>query len=122
MGENIFDTNRLINFQKIGNKDIEGFTTIYNLIEFPRSLGYFTKLKVLYPSRRDYETALELSKSLFEIGKNIPAVDKLIASIAYNLKLTLISKDRHFDFIKEIWEDFQISQEYFLEKKKKDKK
>ena len=109
MGENLFDTTKLIDFQKSGKQDIEGYTTIYNLIEFPRSVGYFTKLKVLYPSIGDYETALELSKSLFEIGKNIPAMDKLIASIAHNSKLTVISNDKHFDFIKEIWDDFQIS-------------
>ena len=111
MGEVLFDTNRLIEFQKSKKKDIKGFTTIFNLLEFPRSIGFFTNIKVLYPSSRDYEKALELSKLLFEIGKPIPAMDKLIASICYNLNITLISKDKHFEFVQEVWDDFQLSKD-----------
>lgn len=115
MGENLFDTNRLIKFQKLNKRDVTGFTTIFNLIEFPRSIGFFKNLKVLYPSNLDYEKALELSQSLYRIGKPIPAMDKLIASISFNLKLTLISDDNHFRFIKEVWDDFQVKQESDLD-------
>ena len=110
MGENLFDTNRLIEFQKSSKKDIEGFTTIFNIIEFPKSLEYFKKLKIVYPSNQDYESAIILSQALYKIGKPIPPFDILIAAICYNSKLTFITSDKHYTLVKEIWNDFQFSQ------------
>jgi len=112
MGKNLFDTNRLIDFYKAKQKDIKGFTTILNIIEYPKSIDYFPNIKIIYPSLKDYETAISLSKELYAIGKNIPAIDILIASISYNLNLTIISQDKHFDYVKEVWDDFKLSQEY----------
>lgn len=57
---------------------------------------------------KDYETALALSKALFDIGKPIPAIDKLIATIAYNLNLTLVSDDKHYEYVKEVWDSFEL--------------
>jgi hypothetical protein len=108
MGANLFDTNSLIDLYKANENTIEGYTTIINLIEYPKAIDFFYKLNVLYPSGKDYETSLFLSKELYKIGKPIPATDILLASICYNTELTLISKDNHFEYVKEIWNDFQI--------------
>ncbi len=110
MGENLFDTNRLIAFQKSNRREIEGYTTIFNIIEFPKSLEYFKKLKIIYPSNQDYEYAIILSQALYKIGKPIPPYDIIIAAICYNLKLTLVTSDKHYSIVKEIWNDFQFSQ------------
>ena len=109
MGESLFDTNRLIDFQRSNQREIEGFTTIFNIIEFPKSLEFFKKLKVVYPSNQDYHSAIILSQALYKIGKPIPPFDILIAAICHNLKLTLITSDKHYSLVKEIWSDFQLS-------------
>ncbi len=109
MGENLFDTNRLIAFQKSSRREIEGYTTIFNIIEFPKSLEYFKKLKIIYPSNQDYESAIILSQALYKIGKPIPPYDIIIAAICHNLKLTLVTSDKHYSIVKEIWYDFQFS-------------
>ncbi|KKL68933.1 hypothetical protein LCGC14_2120030 [marine sediment metagenome] len=110
MGENLFDTNRLIAFQKSNISEIEGYTTIFNIIEFPKSLEYFKKLKIIYPSNQDYQYAIILSQALYKIGKPIPPYDIIIAAICYNLKLTLVTSDKHYSIVKEIWNDFHFSQ------------
>ena len=110
MGENLFDTNRLIDFQKSNRREIEGYTTIFNIIEFPKLLEYFNRLKIVYPSNQDYQSAIILSQALYKIGKPIPPFDILIAAICYNLKLNLVTSDKHYSFVKEIWSDFQFSQ------------
>ena len=110
MGESLFDTNRLIEFRKLNKKELEGYTTIFNIIEFPKLLEYFKNLKIIYPSNQDYESAIILSQALYKIGKPIPPFDILIAAICYNLKLTLITSDKHYSLVKEIWNDFQFSQ------------
>lgn len=112
MGENFFDTNWLIELYKLKQKDIEGYTSILNIIEYPKSLDFFTKLKIIFPSNKDYEGAINLAKNLYIIGNPIPSIDILIASICYSSKFTLISKDKHFESVKEVWNDFQVSQDY----------
>ena len=110
MGENLFDTNRLIELQKSDKREIEGYTTIFNIIEFPKSLEYFKRLKIVYPSNQDYELAIILSQALYKIGKPIPPFDILIAAICYNLKLILVTSDKHYSLVKKIWTDFKFSQ------------
>ena len=108
MGEKLFDTNKLIEMQRNNNKKVEGFTTIFNLIEFPNSLSYFENLKVLYPLMRDFDKALELSRLLYKLGKPIPAIDMLVASICYNEKLQFHTFDKHYSYVKEVWNDFNV--------------
>lgn len=112
MGENFFDTNWLMELYKSNQKNIKGITSILNVIEYPKSIEFFTNLELVFPSGIDYQQAVDLAKNLHKIGKPIPAVDILIASICYNSKFTLISRDKHFEIIKEIWNDFQISQDF----------
>ena len=106
MAENLYDTSKLIESYK-KNEAVRGYTTILNLIEFPKALEM--NLKVLYPSKSDCNEALKISVELQKLGKPIPAVDLLIAAIALNNSLTLITRDEHFTIIKQVRKDLNIS-------------
>ncbi len=95
----LYDTSKLIDVYKKGQQP-QGCTTILNLIEFPKVIEL--ELKVLYPSKTDYNTALKLSLELQSRGKPIPATDLIIASVAMNNNLKLVTKDKHFINIKEV--------------------
>ena len=105
MEKKLYDTSKLIECYKNGIP-IRGYTTILNLIEFPKALEL--DLVVIYPSKPDYELALKLSTELLRIGKPIPAIDAVIAAAALNRKLKLVTRDKHFMAIKEIREDFKL--------------
>ena len=105
MEKNLYDTSKLIDAYK--KKEMHrGYTTIFNLIEFPKALEL--DLKVLYPSKWDYNLALKISTELLKIGKPIPAVDAIISAIALNNGLRVITKDRHFLFVKDVRRDFDV--------------
>jgi len=106
MEKNLLDTSRLIDAYRRGEK-IEGYTTILNLIEFPKAVEM--KLRVLYPSRSDYDLALKISAKLSERGKGVPAVDLIMAAVAINNGLRILTRDRHFLFIKEAVEEVEVS-------------
>ena len=103
----LHDTSSLIENYKLNIKEIKAFTTILNVIEFPKALE-ISKLEVLYPTHSDYKLAIKLAVSLLKIGKPIPAVDIIIAAIALNNKLTLRTKDKHFLVIKDIKPEFKV--------------
>ena len=101
----LYDTNKLIESYK-SNKDIQGYTTIFNLIEFPKALEL--DLIVLYPSKSDYNLALKISTELLKIGKPVPAIDVIISAISINRGLKLVTKDKHFLFVKDVIKDFNV--------------
>jgi predicted nucleic acid-binding protein len=103
--KNLYDTSKLIDAYKRDEK-IQGYTTIFNLIEFPKALEL--NLIVLFPSKSDYNLALKISTELLKIGKPILAIDVLISAIAINNGLRVITKDRHFLFVKDVVEDFEV--------------
>jgi len=103
--ESLYDTNALIDAYR-EKETIEGYTTILNIIEFPKAMEL--KLRVLFPSKSDYHLALIISTELLKIGKPIPAVDSVIASVALNNKLKLVTKDKHFLMVKEVKKEFMI--------------
>ncbi len=105
MGEALYDTSALIEAYRQG-KVPKGCTTILNLVEFPKAMDF--NLKVLYPSKSDYNLALEISLELLKIGKPLPAVDVIIAAVALNNNLSLVTKDRHFDSIRDVRRDFKL--------------
>ena len=109
MGESLFDTNWLMHLYKEGKNKEKGNTTIINIIEYPKAIDYFTNIVIKYPSDNDFNTSIYLSKELLKIGKPLPSLDILIAAICYNLNFTLVTYDKHFNVIKEIWKDFQIN-------------
>lgn len=105
MEENLYDTNTLIDAYR-EQEIIDGCTTILNIIEFPKALEF--NLRVLFPSKSDYHLALVISTELLKAGKPIPAVDSVIAAVALNNKLKLVTKDRHFLLIKEVKKGFKV--------------
>ncbi len=105
MEESIYDTNKLIDAYR-ERETLDGYTTILNLIEFPKAIEF--DLRVLFPSRSDYELALIVSTELIKIGKPIPAVDSVIAAVALNNKLKLVTKDKHFLMVKEVRKSFKV--------------
>ncbi len=105
MEESLYDTNILIEAYR-ERETLDGYTTILNLIEFPKAMEL--NLRVLFPSRSDYQLALIISTELIKAGKPIPAVDLLIAAVALNNKLKLVTKDKHFLPIKEFKKDFKV--------------
>jgi len=79
MGAHLFDTNSLIDSYNANKDNIEGFTTIINIIEYPKAFDFFYKLNVLYPSGKDYNMSLFLSKELYKIGNPILTTDILLS-------------------------------------------
>ncbi|MDK2876323.1 MAG: hypothetical protein PWQ22_733 [Archaeoglobaceae archaeon] len=107
MGEDaiLYDTNEMIKAMKEGGK-LKGFTTILNLIEFPK--GIMLDLSVIVPSLKDYALALEMSQKMVETGSPIPAVDLIIAAVALNNDLTLKTADKHFIAIKKSYPSIKL--------------
>jgi len=103
--ENLYDTSTLIDVYR-EKEIIDGCTTILNIIEFPKALEL--NLRVLFPSKSDYHLALIISTELLKAGKPIPAVDSVIAQVALNNKMKLVTKDRHFLLVKEVKKEFRI--------------
>src|SRR4030067_2439799 len=99
MEEVVYDTNPLITFLKSGKRNVKGFTTILNIIEFPKALD-LKDLAVIYPTLDDYDESLKISAALLLKGMPLPAVDIMIASICIRRNLTLRTIDRHFTNIK----------------------
>jgi len=104
--KNLYDTSKLIEAYRTGEK-IKGCTTIFNLVEFPKALEL--DLTILYPSKSDYNLALRISTELLKIGKQIPAIDVVISAVAVNNGLKLVTKDRHFLWVKEVIEKFDVA-------------
>ena len=108
MEEVVYDTNELIAFLKEGKPDLKGFTTVFSLIEFPKSLD-FEQLTVIYPSLEDYEEGVEISSELLQRGKPMPAIDIMIAAMCIRRNLTLLTRDNNFTAIKSIKKDFKLT-------------
>lgn len=94
-------------FQKSGRYIINGFTTIFNIIEFPKALD-LKGLAVIYPTVDDCEESLELSVALLKRGTLIQAVDVMVAAICIRHNLTLISKDNDFTAVASARQDFKL--------------
>jgi len=107
MEESIFDTSELIELRKSGELQAEGYTTILNLIEFPKG-AEFEQLKVLYPTRDDYDSALIWSAKLLELGKPVPATDLIISAISTRTGLELVTRDAHFKTIRIVAKDLRL--------------
>jgi len=107
MEEVVYDTSALINLLRSGKRVAKGFTTIFNVIEFPKALD-FKELGVIYPTVEDYDEALKISASLLRKGKPLPAVDVLIASVCVRRGLVLVTADEHFVHVKSVRKEFKI--------------
>ena len=107
MEETFYDTSILMDLFKKGKTKLVGYTSIFNILEFPKAIR-FIGLKVIYPTRRDYDGALKYSLKLLKLGKPIPALDLLIASICFDRGLTLDTKDKHFLSIRNVEKGFKV--------------
>nr|MDO8044531.1 hypothetical protein [Candidatus Baldrarchaeota archaeon] len=107
MEEILYDTNILIDLLKQNTENIKGYTTALNIVEYPKILK-IKQLNIIYPTPRDYKTAITISKNLYKKGKPVPAIDIITAAIAVNRKLTLLTKNIHFKYIKEVEEKLQL--------------
>lgn len=105
MEKNLYDTNKLIDAYK-KTISLSGYTTIMNLVEFPKALEF--DLEVIYPSKKDYDLALIISTQLLKTGKPISAVDTVIAAPCLNNSLRIVTKDKHFLNVKEVRSDFEV--------------
>jgi predicted nucleic acid-binding protein len=107
MEEVVYDTNRLISLLKSGKHNAKGFTTILNILEFPKALD-LKELAVIYPTLDDYDESLKISAALLRKGTPLPAVDILIASICIRRNLTLCTMGSHFASVKSVRNNFKL--------------
>lgn len=107
MEEVVYDTNLLISLLKKGKLTAKGFTTIFNMIEFPKALD-LRELGVIYPTLDDYDESLKIATSLLMKGEPLPAIDVLIASICIRRGLRLQTRDKHFMSIKSVRQEFKL--------------
>jgi len=76
-------------------------------MEYPPSLTYVDK--ILYPTKEDYETAINWQIKLRKKGNPLPVIDLIIAAIGFNNGYEVVTMDRHFKYIQEIEKDLKIS-------------
>ncbi|HII73330.1 TPA: PIN domain nuclease [Sulfurisphaera tokodaii] len=79
-----------------------------NVIEYPPILNLRNKLLVVYPTKEDYELALKIMVKLRKIGKPVNVVDIILASIAINHNMIVVTNDRDFDLIKKVEDKLEI--------------
>ena len=105
----LHDTNSLIDKKKLGEqfKDGEDYTTIYSIIEYPKALG-LDNLTIVFPTKVAYEEAIKIAIDLLKNGTPVPAIDILIASIAIEKDIGLITNDKHFNYIKSVKPNLKI--------------
>lgn len=84
----------------------EGLVTVFTAVEHPDSERAVPRL--LFPSQTDYGTAMWLSDQLQQRGMSVGAIDILIASMALNRGLAVITKDRDFEKIQAVEKSLKI--------------
>lgn len=106
MEKALYDTNVLIEAVK-SRKKLKGYTTVLNVVEFPRALEL--GLTVITPSLEDYLLSIRISQAMVRKGTPVPAVDAVVAAVAINRELTLVTMDKHFEWIKEEFGELKLS-------------
>lgn len=84
----------------------EGLVTVFTAVEHPDSERAVPRL--LFPSQTDYGTAIWLSDQLQQRGMRVGAIDILIASMALNRGLPVITKDRDFEKIQSVEKSLKV--------------
>ena len=74
-----------------------GKTTIFGIIEYPPALEYCT---YFYPDTKDFDRSVEIAIKLRKIGKTVKSIDIIIATMALNRELRVVTKDSDFKRIK----------------------
>jgi len=107
MEESFYDTSVIIGAVREGVNELKGYTAILNMIEFPKAIE-LAGLKVIYPTSRDCDEALKTSIELLHLGRLIPAIDILTASMAILRDLTLVTKDERFHDLKTVRKELRL--------------
>ena len=63
---------------------------------------------MITPTLEDYLLAIKISQAMVKKGTPVPAVDALVAAVAINRDLKLVTKDRHFGWIKEEFGELKL--------------
>lgn len=103
----LYDTSVLIEHMRAGATKLDGFTTILNLIEFPKAVT-LKGLDIIVPGKEDYDKGFEMSILLLKAGTPIPAVDIVLAAVVVNRGLVIHTRDRHFEYVRKIDRKFQV--------------
>jgi hypothetical protein len=107
MEEVVYDTSQLIVLQKNAERNANGFTTILNIIEFPKALD-LKELAIIYPTLDDYDESVRICSALLRGGTPLPAVDIVIAAVCIRRNLALCTKDKHFTAISSVRPAFKL--------------
>ena len=99
MSHELLDTSVLIEGRR-------GLTTILNIVEYPPAVR---ECRVIYPTREEYLRAISIALKLRKKGKPLPAIDVIIAAVALKRGLTVITKDAHFEIVREVEPELQLS-------------
>ena len=97
----MYDSSVLMYYWRKNVRRLEGYTAILCVIEFPKTLK-IRGLRVIYPSSEDYDKALRIAVDLLHAGTPIGSSDIIIAAIALNKDLTLVTMDRDFEYVKSV--------------------
>jgi hypothetical protein len=103
----LYDTSVLIEHMRDGATKLDGFTTILNLIEFPKAVT-LKGLDIIIPGKEDYDKGFEMSILLLKVGTPIPAVDIVLAAVVVNRGFVLHTRDRHFEYVRKIDRAFRV--------------
>jgi tRNA(fMet)-specific endonuclease VapC len=96
-----------MSFQKSGRPIVKGFTTIFNIIEYPKGAA-FKELVIIYPTIEDYEESLNLATELLMKGTPLHAVDIMVAAMCIRRDLTLSTQDKDFANVKKVRSSFRF--------------
>jgi len=64
---------------------------------------------VLTPSLEDHLLSIKISQAMVRRRTPVPVVDTVVVAVAVNRELTLVTRDRHFEWIKEEFEGLKLS-------------
>lgn len=107
MAEKLYDTSAVIELiARRRQRYVPGPVTIFTVVEYPPSLKYVPE--VIYPTKRDYALAIKWQVMLRKRGSPLPAVDLLIAAIAFNRGMELVTLDKHFEAVKQVEPQLRI--------------
>ncbi len=77
-----------------------------NIIEFPKGLEL--GLTVIIPDSGRLPASNQDFAGEGEEGTPVPAVDAVVAAVAINRSLKFVTKDRHFEWIKEEFRELKL--------------
>ena len=83
-----------------------GVVTVFSVVEYPPCGD--EPFEVIFPDVTDYIKAVDVANRLRKIGKPIGAVDILISAMCLNRSARLITNDKDFKNIKEIYPNFEL--------------